>query len=89
MSNSQRFGALTADQTTLEAVPVEGRAGWLVRVGSLIDGQPDMEAGRIVVDPERRKAAFQPAPFSAYAAGPDVLRALAELVEHVEKAVAA
>ncbi|MGO2080262.1 hypothetical protein [Glutamicibacter arilaitensis] len=83
---SVRLGALTAGQSTITAVPHEDSTGWEVFVGSLKDGQRDMRAGRVVVSDEG-KAAFQPAPFAAFAAGPDVLRALAEILELAEKQV--
>ena len=81
-----RLGAMTEDKTTLEAIPYAAGRGYEVHIGSLKDGQGDMHAGRIVVSNEG-KAAFQPAPFAAFAAGPDVLRALAAVVELVEKQV--
>ncbi|MGO3763186.1 hypothetical protein [Glutamicibacter arilaitensis] len=83
--NAPRLGALTEGQTTLEALPYADGSGYEVKIGSLSDGLPDMEAGRIVIDQERGKAAFQPAPFAAFAAGPVVLRALAEMVEQAEQ----
>lgn len=88
----QKLGAITADKTTLEleAAPAEqGDGVWLVYIGSMKETGPAVEFGRIVVDPERGKAAFQPAPFSALAVGPNVLRALADLMQQVEKGAAA
>lgn len=88
----QKLGAITADKTTLEleAAPSEhGDGVWLVHIGSMKETGPAVEFGRIVVDPERGKAAFQPAPFSVLAVGPNVLRALAELLEQVEQGAAA
>lgn len=82
--NAPRFGALTAGKTTLEAVPYADGSGYEVRIGSLEDGEADMRAGRIIISDEG-KAAFQPAPFAAFAAGPVVLRALADLVEQAEQ----
>lgn len=88
----QKLGAITADQTTLEleAAPAEqGDGVWLVYIGSMKETGPAVEFGRIVADPVCGDIGFQPAPFSFLAVGPNVLRALAELVEQVEKAVAA
>lgn len=83
--NAPRLGALTADRTTLEAVPYADGSGYEVSIGSLKDGEGDMRAGRIITNTAEGHAAFQPAPFAAFAAGPVVLRALADLVEQAEQ----